>query len=345
MVMERLKSFRYVSQVLTIYLVVGTCSGKSVPAIFVFGDSLADAGNNFYIKTIAKPVSPNGIDFGTTGEELGFENLTPSYLAPTTVGDMILKGVNYASSGAGLLNETGAFFGDLINFDMQISYFEKTRQDIISRIGEQAAKSLLTQSLYFLAIGSNDILNFKANTLGKNLSSDAYTDNVISRFRFQLTRLYNLDARKIIVANIGAAGCIPYTRDINPPGNECIASVNEDARLYNNKLKALLDGLTLSNTESKYVYADAYAIFEDILQNYASYGFDIADNACCHIAGTHGGLFPCLTGAQVCDDRSKYVFWDAFHPSYAANIIAAKHLMDGGSNFISPLNIRQLVMG
>ncbi|XP_031257758.1 GDSL esterase/lipase At4g16230-like [Pistacia vera] len=201
--MERLKSFRYVSQVLTIYLVVGTCSGKSVPAIFVFGDSLADAGNNFYIKTIAKPVSPNGIDFGTTGpsgrytnnrtffdligEELGFENLTPPYMAPTTVGDMILKGVNYASSGAGLLNETGAFFGDLINFDMQISYFEKTRQDIISRIGEQAAKSLLTQSLYFLAIGLNDILNFKANTLGKNLSPDAYTDNVISRFRFQLT--------------------------------------------------------------------------------------------------------------------------------------------------------------
>lgn len=42
-------------------------------------------------------------------EELGF-NLAPPYLAPTTVGGRILKGVNYASSGAGILNETGAIY-------------------------------------------------------------------------------------------------------------------------------------------------------------------------------------------------------------------------------------------
>lgn len=77
--------------------------------------------------------------------------------------------------------------GDRITFDMQISCFENTRQEIISRIGEHAAKSLLTRSLYFLAIGSNDVTFFKRNTKGKNLSSDAYTDIVISRFRSQLT--------------------------------------------------------------------------------------------------------------------------------------------------------------
>lgn len=71
---ERLKSLRRVSEVLTIFLIVGSCSGKTVPAVFIFGDSLVDAGNNFYIKTLATPVSPNGIDFGTLGPSGRYTN-------------------------------------------------------------------------------------------------------------------------------------------------------------------------------------------------------------------------------------------------------------------------------
>lgn len=38
---------------------------------------------------------------------LGNKNFTPPYLDPNTVGDKVLKGVNYASSGSGILNDTG----------------------------------------------------------------------------------------------------------------------------------------------------------------------------------------------------------------------------------------------
>lgn len=41
-------------------------------------------------------------------EELGFTNYTPPYLSPQTTGDVILKGVNYASSGSGIFNSTGS---------------------------------------------------------------------------------------------------------------------------------------------------------------------------------------------------------------------------------------------
>jgi len=43
------------------------------------------------------------------GQEFGMD-LIPPYLAPTTVGPVILKGVNYASGGGGILNLTGRVF-------------------------------------------------------------------------------------------------------------------------------------------------------------------------------------------------------------------------------------------
>lgn len=51
--------------------------------------------------------------FDSSGQELGLESFTPPYLAPTTVGSAVLKGVNYGSSGGGILNETGKIFVSL----------------------------------------------------------------------------------------------------------------------------------------------------------------------------------------------------------------------------------------
>lgn len=79
-------------------------------------------------------------------------------------------------------------------------------------------------------------------------------------------------------------------------------------------------------------------------------GFVNAKQPCC------GGFFPpficykdqnqnqnrSFSSPSLCDDRSKYVFWDAYHPTEAANIIIAKELLDGDETVTSPVNIRQL---
>jgi phospholipase/lecithinase/hemolysin len=73
-------------------------------------------------------------------------------------------------------------------------------------------------------------------------------------------------------------------------------------------------------------------------------GFDNALDPCC------GGSFPpflCIgignsSLSSLCEDRSKYVFWDAFHPTEATNIIVAGKLLDGDAAAASPINIRQL---
>lgn len=88
-----------------------------------------------------------------------------------------------------------------------------------------------------------------------------------------MQRLYNLGARKVIVVNVGPIGCIPYQREINlSAGDNCVNFPNVLAQLYNTQLRGLVSELSSKLTGSKFVYADAYGIVQDIIQNYSSYG-------------------------------------------------------------------------
>ncbi|EEF43097.1 zinc finger protein, putative [Ricinus communis] len=354
LMLEKLLFVRIISQVPFFYFLLHFCSAQDVPAFYIFGDSLVDVGNNMYLKnTIAKPGFPNGIDFGnpvgvpsgryTNGRtESGLKSCTPPYLGPTTTGNVILKGVNYASAASGILNETGSVFGNIIPLDMQISNFAKTRQDIILQIGTLAAQKLLNRAIHIVATGSNDVMHVAETKLERPKSY--YLDTIISRFRSQLTRLYRLDARKFIVANIGATGCVPNVRDKYPLiFDGCAPSFNKISQAYNRRLKRLLEELHANLTGSKFVLANTYAMTEDIIRNYISYGFENVDEACCHLLGPHGGLVFCFELSHVCQDRTKYVFWDPWHLTETANLIVAKHTMDGGRNYISPMNFRQLL--
>ncbi|KAK6284158.1 hypothetical protein POUND7_003110 [Theobroma cacao] len=71
-------------------------------------------------------------------------------------------------------------------------------------------------------------------------------------------------------------------------------------------------------------------------------GFESVDSACCRVIGRRGGLVPCGSLSRLCPDRTKFVSWDPFHPTESANLIGAKHALDGGLQYVSPMNIRQL---
>ncbi|KAL2497996.1 GDSL esterase/lipase [Abeliophyllum distichum] len=88
-------------------------------AMFVFGDSLIDPGNNNYLNSLAKAnYVPYGVDFyeGPSGrfsngrtiiDYLGDLLEIPDLPAYTNPGKNILRGVNYASAAGGILEETG----------------------------------------------------------------------------------------------------------------------------------------------------------------------------------------------------------------------------------------------
>ncbi|KAK3147436.1 hypothetical protein QOZ80_3BG0282310 [Eleusine coracana subsp. coracana] len=341
-------------------------SGGGMPPMFIFGDSLVDAGNNNYIVSLSKAnYPPNGIDFtghqptgrytnGRTiidilGQEMGLGGLVPPYMAPETTGDALMKGVNYASGGGGILNQTGSIFGGRLNLDAQIDNFANTRHDLIARHGEVAAVSLLRGAIFSVTMGSNDFINNYLTPIFSvperaTTPPPAFVNAMIAKFRQQLTRLYLLDARKIVVTNVGPIGCIPYQRETNPSaGTACAEFPNQLAQSFNRRLKALVNELGASLPSSRFVYADVYHIFSDIIANYRSHGFEVADSACCFVGGRFGGLVPCGPTSRYCADRSKYVFWDPYHPSESANALIARRILDGGPADISPVNVRQLI--
>lgn len=53
-------------------------------------------------------------------------------------------------------------------------------------------------------------------------------------------------------------------------------------------------------------------------------GFKVSNTSCCNVDTTVGGL--CLPNSKLCGNRKDYVFWDAFHPSDAANEVLAEKL-------------------
>ena len=82
-----------------------------------------------------------------------------------------------------------------------------------------------------------------------------------------------MGARKIVVVNVGPIGCIPYQRAINPSsGKGCVAFPNQLAQLFNSQLRDLVTELRSNLKGSKFIYADAYRIVDDLIQNYFSYG-------------------------------------------------------------------------
>lgn len=71
-------------------------------------------------------------------------------------------------------------------------------------------------------------------------------------------------------------------------------------------------------------------------------GFEVVDKGCCGV-GRNNGQITCLPLQQPCENREKYLFWDAFHPTELANILLAKATYSSQS-YTYPINIQQLAM-
>ncbi|KAJ9555694.1 hypothetical protein OSB04_010308 [Centaurea solstitialis] len=338
---------------------------------FAFGDSIVDAGNNNYLPSLSKAdYSPYGIDFTPSGgkptgrytngftildivaQALGAKTLASPSLASNAASNAILGGINYASGASGILEATGTLFVGRIPLRMQIDNFERSRAEMVKTMGENGTRNFLKNAIFSLTIGSNDIITYFLPNLpfvGKdNISPTNLQDTMVSNITLHIKRLHELGARKIVVVDVGPLGCIPFVRAIHLlPEGECHEEMNTLIRGYNEKLHVAVHRLNQEiGTDSIFVYANSYDVINGILQNYSDYGFENVYDPCC------GGFFPpffCFRigdekeiSSSLCNDRSKYLFWDSYHPGQAANFIIAQRMLNGDESICSPINVRQL---
>ncbi|KAM7529663.1 hypothetical protein LguiB_033073 [Lonicera macranthoides] len=329
------------------------------PALYVFGDSLLDNGNNNLLPTITKAnFKPYGLDFdgGATGrftngkttadfmsEYIGLP-FSPPYLSLTR--GFTKHGLNFASAGCGILPETGYEYGKCLNFAEQVDLFQRT---VKKKLPKHFANSTelsyyLSKSIFVISIGNNDFLNnYIQPTLyptSKLYDPQSFAQHLTYSLSQQFQRLYKLGARKVVVFDIGPIGCIPtIVRTMHNEG-KCVEEINHLAIIFNNQLKKLLINLTSSLKGSKFIIGHTFKIAYDAIVNPSSYGLKDTSNPCC-IAWNNGTLI-CVPDLPPCANRDEHYFWDGYHVTQTIySTITTRCIND--SSICTPMSIKELL--
>ncbi|WCJ27292.1 GDSL-like Lipase/Acylhydrolase superfamily protein [Euphorbia peplus] len=306
-----------------------SAQGAEVPCYFIFGDSLAENGNNNNLQTTAKAnYKPYGIDFpyGPTGrmcngrtiidviaELLGYTGYIPAYESSKFTD--ALFGINYGSGSGGIRNETGQHLGEVISFDKQLENHRKTMLNLVQLLrSEEGAKQYLGNCLYTVGLGNNDyIQNYFVpdyyNT-SQQYTLTQFTQLLIQQYKSQIQRLYSYGARKIAIFSLGSLGCTPYAISTYGDGKSCVEIIEKASIDFNKLLILLVDQFNLDYPDASFTYIDYYGIGKS---SSATLGFTNIRSGCCPT--TKDGR--CIPDGIPCKNRTAYVFWDSIHPSEA----------------------------
>ncbi|PON69158.1 Lipase [Trema orientale] len=320
---------------------IGVNANQQVPCFFIFGDSLADNGNNNQLLTLAKVnYKPYGIDLpnGPTGrfsngrttvdiiaELLGFDKHIPAF-ATLNNSSNLLSGANYASGAAGILRQTGKHMGDNISLRRQV----KNHRITVSRIGDilgskRLAKERLNKCLYWVGMGNNDYINNYfmpwIYSSGNLYNPDQYADLLIQKYHRQILELYNYGARMVTLVGLGQIGCTPNSISVYgaSEGSDCVDYMNNAVQFFNKKLITLVDQLNSYFVDAKFIYINSYGLGSG---DPTIAGFKVWNVGCCVV----NDIGQCEALESPCKNRTEYVFWDSFHPTEASNLITANRI-------------------
>ncbi|CAN6441411.1 unnamed protein product [Victoria cruziana] len=335
---------------------------SNVTAMFVFGSSLVDNGNNNYVRnsTARADYLPYGIDFpcgpsgrfsngnnpvDVLGRLLNLPHLLPVFYDPRIKGRRIMRGVNYASGGSGILDETGSISGGVITLKQQIDNFERTTlPELKARLGSSRREGrFFSKSIFVLGTGGNDyLLNYFQSNISAQYSLPDFTSLLIQSLSVKLKRLYDLGARKFVLMSVQAIGCVPAVMmRVNTDGS-CVEPVNQAALLFNQWLMSSMGKIKAEMRGSNLVFVNSYNMLKEIIEHPSLHGFKEVNKACCEL-GESSGRILCERGGETCKERDAYVFYDGLHPTDAVNAIIAEKAY--GSNLkreVYPFNVQQL---
>ncbi|XP_006655787.1 GDSL esterase/lipase APG [Oryza brachyantha] len=343
---------------LVLFILLGTHGGEAqplVPGVMTFGDSSVDVGNNDYLHTIIKAnFPPYGRDFKNgaatgrfcngklatdiTAETLGFESYAPAYLSPEASGKNLLIGANFASAGSGYYDHTALLY-HAIPLSQQLEYFKEYQSKLAAVAGSSQAQSIINGSLYIISAGASDFVqNYYINPfLFKTQTADQFSDRLVGIFRNTVAQLYGMGARRIGVTSLPPLGCLPAAITLFGYGSSgCVSRLNSDAENFNRKMNYTVDSLSKTYSDLKIAVFDIYTPLYDLVTSPQSQGFTEARRGCCGTGTVETTVLLCNPKSiGTCPNATTYVFWDAVHPSEAANQVLADSLLAEGINLVT----------
>ncbi|KAL6991142.1 hypothetical protein U1Q18_009261 [Sarracenia purpurea var. burkii] len=169
---------------------------NSFSAVFVFGDSTVDPGNNDYVSTAILKANfpPYGRDFMnhmptgrfTNGRlatdyvvsYLSIKEYVPPYLDPTLGIEELMTGVSFASAGSGFDSLTAQISG-AISIPKQLEYFKEYKTRLETAIGKKRTQILIEKAGFIVSAGTND---FVVNYFGPSNRRETYSVSGYQQF-------------------------------------------------------------------------------------------------------------------------------------------------------------------
>ncbi|THU63246.1 hypothetical protein C4D60_Mb01t13710 [Musa balbisiana] len=361
----------------------GGCQAQTkVSAVYVFGDSLADVGNNNHLGlSLLKADFPhNGVDFPghkATGRFSNGKN-SADFLGTTPHFHSTVSAVYVASSAVrpeslGLptspaylsipssSNNTDEFLGGVnfasggggvldstnkdqcISFNKQIDYYSSVYAALVQQLGSDQTQAHLSNSVFAFVIGSNDILNYVKSSSANKLKNPPQ--------QFVDSLISSLRGQLKRMYNLGARKFVFI--GTGPIGccpaqrhqnktRECSVEANYLSVQYNKGASSLLQEMSEELSDMSYSYFDTYTALLEYINNPDAYGFVEVKAACCGL-GDLNAKIACLPISSYCSNRKDHIFWDLFHPTEATAGRLTSTAFDGSVPYVYPMNIRQLV--
>lgn len=322
-------------------LVFSECRNK--PIIFNFGDSNSDTGGamaslGFNIPLpIGRifPRQPSGrFCDGRLIIDFLCENLNMSYLSAylDALEPDFEHGANFAIAGAA----TQAYATNPFSLQVQVLQFLlfRSRSLKLHNLGYNSKQLIdeegFNSALYTFDIGQNDLYGAFASNFTNR------TDFVVTEIKKAIQTIYTEGGKNFWVHNTGPFGCLPERLSVQRNDSDldqhgCLSTLNNGAKILNEKLRVACDELNSSLQNATVVYTDIYSIKYDLIANHSNYGFESPELACCGYGGPPNNFNSSIRcggkGSQACPVGSKYVSWDGVHYTEAANAFVATKIL------------------
>ena len=286
-------------------VVAPNADASGIDAIYAFGDSLSDVGNVYLATSGAIPAPPYSNGQFTNGNvwvqdlasDLGLAPLAPSLAGGTdyAYGD--------AETGVTPFN-TSAAASDLIGPTGQIAQFDGTHP------------TADPNALYTIWIGSDDLTDILANAAASQYAADLGI--VAGNIDTAINTLAGAGAKDFLILTVPDLGDTPKALAAGSAASAAASAIAAgfDTTLVNGagpipSLSTLAAGDSVNIS-----VLNTYSLVDAVVADPAMYGFtDVTD--------------PCLTGAvnylggTPCANPNQYLFWDALHPTAAADVLVA----------------------
>lgn len=258
----------------------------TINAIYAFGDSLSDAGNDFIADGGTEPASPYSGGRFTNGN-VWVQDLA-SMLGLPAVTPSLSGGTDYAFGGALSGNANP---GDLTS---QLAAFH-------------AANPVANPNgLYTIWIGSNDI-NAILEGGPNNLAA------IVGNIDSAVTTLAGDGAKDVLVFTVPDLGKTPAAIAGGPAA---VAGASALSAAFDNALASSLTSIAASDSALDLSVLDTYSLLDGIVANPAASGFTNVTQPCLTGEVNYAGGTPCA-------NPGSYLFWDQLHPTAAGQQIVA----------------------